>query len=58
MALLNRNIFRITQTGLCIKGTFKKASFMFVTNVVEIYENPWSKNFINKSCHKYPKIIN
>ena len=30
---------------------------MFVTNVVEIYENPWSKNFINKSCHKYPKII-
>ena len=32
ITLLNLNHFLITQAELCLKGTFVKASFMFVTS--------------------------
>ena len=44
------------QTELYLKGTFVKASFMFATFVLKIYENPRRK--INPSCPKHPKAIN
>ena len=53
---LNHFLF-ITQAELCLKGAFVKASFMFVTIFLDIYENPSRKNFINPSCPKHPKII-
>ena len=51
--LLNLDYFWLTEAELCQKGTFAKASFMFVT----IYENPRRKNFIKPSYLKHPKII-
>ena len=58
MTLLNLNhVLIITQAELCLKGTFPKASFLFVTIFLDIYENPRSKNFTNPSCPKYLKII-
>ena len=39
MTLLNRNHFLIiTQAELCLKRTFVKASFLFVTILLDIYE--------------------
>ena len=35
------------QAELCLEETFIKANFMFVTIFLDIYENPWRKNFIN-----------
>ena len=59
MTLLNLNhVLIITQAELCLKGTFAKASFLFVTIFLDIYENPRRKNFINPLCPKYLKIIN
>ena len=43
ITLLNLNHFWITQAELCLKGTFVKASFMFVTIFMGIYENPRRK---------------
>ena len=58
ITLLNLNHFLIiTQAELCVKGTFVKASFMFVIIFRYIFENPGRKNFINPSCPKHPKII-
>ena len=58
MTLLNFYHFLIkTQAELCRKGTFVKASFMFVSSFVDIYENPWTKKCINPSCPKHCKII-
>ena len=34
----------MTQAELCLKGTFVKASFMFATSFLDIYENPRRKN--------------
>ena len=31
---------------------------MFATIVLDIYENPRGKNFINTFCPKHPKMIN
>ena len=45
--LINLIHFWITQVELWLKGTLAKASFMFVTICVDIYENPRRKNFIN-----------
>ena len=53
--LLNLNHFWIAQPDLCLKVTFVKASFMFVTIFLDIYENPRTKNFINFSCSKHKK---
>ena len=54
MTLLNLYHFLIkTQAELCRKGTFVKASFMFVSSFVDIYENPWRKKCINPSCPKH-----
>ena len=40
MILLNLNHFLIiTQAELCLSGTFVKASSMFVTILLDIYEN-------------------
>ena len=58
MTLLNFNHFWVTQAELCLKGTIVKASCMFATIFLDIYENPRRKNFINQSCHKHHKIIN
>ena len=43
---------------LCLEGTFVKISFTLVTILLDIYENPRRKNFINTSSPKYSKIIN
>ena len=58
MALLNLNHFWITQAELRLKSTLVKASFMFVTILLGIYENPRRKSFINPSCPEHPKMIN
>ena len=58
MILFNLNHFWLKQAKLCLKGTFAKASFMFVTIFLDIYENPRRKTFINPFCPKHPKIIN
>ena len=42
---------------LCLEGTFVKISFTLVTILLDIYENPRRKNFINTSSSKYSKII-
>ena len=55
--LLNLNHFWIIQAELCLKGPFVKASFLFVTIFLDIYENPRRKNFINPSCLKHPEVI-
>ena len=53
MTNLNLNHFLvIIQDELCLKGTFVKVSFMFVTISLDFYE----KNF-TLSCRKHPKII-
>ena len=57
MTLLNPSHFLIiTKAELCLKGTFVKVSFIFVTIFLDIYEDPRRKNFINPSCPKH-KII-
>ena len=55
MILLRVNHFWITQAELCLKSTFVKASFMFVTISLDIYKNPRRKNLIDPSCPKRPK---
>ena len=51
ITLLNLNHFWIAQAESCLKGTFVKVSFMFVTIFFsDIYENPGRKNFINLFC--------
>ena len=48
----------MTQAELCLKGTFVKASFIFVNIFLDIYENARTKNFISPSGPKHNKIIN
>ena len=43
------------QAELCLRCTFVKASFMFVTNFLDIYENHRRKNFINHSHSIHPE---
>ena len=45
------------QDELCLKDTFVKATFIFVTNFLHIIENLMRKNFIIPSCPKHPKMI-
>ena len=44
--LLNLKNLWTTRTELCRKGTFVKASFIFVTIILGIFENPKKKNLI------------
>ena len=49
MTLLNLNHFLIiTQAELCLKGTFVKTSFMFVTIFLDIYEILGEKNLLTR----------
>ena len=57
--LLKLNHFGITQAESCLKGTFVKTSFIFVSyHFLDIYKNPWRKSSIKPSCPMHPKIIN
>ena len=47
--LLNLYHFWITQAGLCLKGTFVKASFMLVTILFRYLWKYQEKNCINPS---------
>ena len=50
VTLLNLNHFLIkTKAELCLKGTFVKVSFIFVTIFLDTYQNP--------PCPKHRKII-
>ena len=44
VTLFNLNLFGITQAELCLK-VHLKASFMFVTIFLDIYENPRRQEF-------------
>ena len=45
------------QAELCLKRTYVKASFMFVTVFLDIYENHRRKNLYSPSCPKYSEVI-
>ena len=47
---LNFNHFETTQAELCLKGTFVKASFIFVTIFLDIYENYRGKKTLLTLC--------
>ena len=54
MTFLNLNHFWITtQAELCLKGTFVKVSFMFVT-IIDIYENPEEKTLLPLPVLTFP----
>ena len=57
-ALMTLKHFWTGQAELCLKCTFNKASFMFVTIFSDINKNSKRKRFINISCPKHFKIIN
>ena len=57
MTILSLNHFWVIHTELCLKSTSVKATHVRY-HILDIYENPWRKNFINPFCRMHPETIN